>query len=135
MARVLLAATFMALVLGGCSSSGKEQGKMLDNPALGRIRHVVVFKFKDTATPQQIREIEQAFAALPSQIPQIRGYEWGTNVSPEGLSQGFTHAFLVTFDDAKSRDAYLPHPAHKKFAEKLGPVLDKVMVVDYVAKK
>jgi len=55
-------------------------------------------------------------------------------VSPEGISQGFTHCFLVTFASEKDRDAYLPHPAHKAFGNVLKPVIDKVMVIDYWAR-
>jgi hypothetical protein len=104
------------------------------NPDLGHIRHVVIFKFKSTATPEQIRAIEEEFRALPSKIPGIIGFEWGTNVSPETHSAGFTHLFFLTFADAKARDAYLPHPAHKAFGKVLGPYMEKVLVIDYVAK-
>ena len=66
------------------------------------LRHVVLFKFKDTATPAQIQQIETAFRALPAQIPQVKSLEWGTNVSPENLNQGFTHCFLLTFSSDKT---------------------------------
>jgi hypothetical protein len=95
-------------------------------------RHVVLFKFKDSSSEEDIKSVEQAFTALPSKIKTIVGYEWGTNVSPENLAQGFTHCFLVTFKDAAGRDFYLPHPAHKEFGEILGPHLDKVLVIDFV---
>ena len=101
----------------------------------GLLRHVVIFKFKDSATPAQVKKVEQAFSALPSKIPTIIGYEWGTNVSPENLAQGYTHCFLVTFKNAADRDAYLPHPAHKEFGKVLGPYLDKVLVIDFVGQK
>ena len=61
----------------------------------GRLTHMVAFKFKDTASQADIRKVEEAFAALPSKIPQIASYETGTNVSPEKLDKGFTHAFLL----------------------------------------
>lgn len=95
------------------------------------LRHVVMFKFKEDATQEQIGEIEQAFAALPSQIDTIHDFEWGTNNSPEGLEKGFTHCFLVTFRDEEGRTAYLPHEAHQAFVAKLRPILDDVLVVDY----
>ncbi len=98
------------------------------------VRHVVMFKFKDDAKPEDIRKVEAAFCALSGKIDVIRGMEWGTDVSPEGLSQGFTHCFFLTFDNAADRDAYLVHPDHKAFGEGLGPVLDKVAVVDYYTK-
>ncbi len=104
-----------------------------NNPNLGKVRHVVMFKFKDGTSAGQIKAIEDAFRALPGKIPGIIGFEWGTNVSPEKLSQGYTHCFLLTFPDQKARDAYLPHPAHKAFGKLAGPYFDKVLVVDFVA--
>ena len=79
--------------------------------------------------------VEDAFRELPSKIHEVAGFEWGTNISPENHDQGFTHCFLVTFNDAKGRDTYLPHPAHKAFGKVLGPYLDKVLVIDFVAKE
>ena len=101
----------------------------------GVYRHVVLFKFKDTATPDQVKQVEDAFRDLPSKIDTITGYEWGTNVSPEGKNDGFTHCFFLTFKDKDGLDVYLPHPAHKAFGAQLRPILDKVCVVDYVASK
>ena len=99
------------------------------------LRHVVLFKFKDTSTPEDVKKVEAAFAELPGKLSLIKGYEWGTNNSPENLNQGFTHCFLLTFSNEKDRDAYLFHPDHKAFGKILGPHLDKVTVVDYWTEK
>lgn len=99
------------------------------------LRHVVMFKFLDSATPEDIKKVEDAFAALSGKIKLIKDFEWGTNNSPENLNQGLTHCFFVTFSSDKDRDAYLVHPDHKAFVEILKPHLDKVTVVDYWAKK
>ncbi len=101
----------------------------------GAYRHVVFFKFKDTATPEQVRHIEEEFRKLPSKMDFITGFEWGTNVSPENLNDGFTHCFFVSFKDKSGVDKYLPHAAHTEFVSILKPLLDKVCVVDYVARK
>lgn len=95
-------------------------------------RHVVLFKFKDDAPRAEVVKIEQAFVALQAKIPQIQSLEWGTNVSPEGLANGFTHCFFVTFKSKADLEKYLPHPEHKKFGAMLKGVLDKVLVVDFV---
>jgi hypothetical protein len=94
-------------------------------------RHVVLFKFKDDAPAEKVKEVEKAFAALPSRIDVIQDLEWGPNISPEGINDGYTHCFLVTFKDKEALLAYIPHPAHKEFVEQLRPILDKVMVVDF----
>lgn len=98
------------------------------------LRHVVLFGFKETSSPEDIQKVIDAFKALPSQISEIKDFEWGTNSSPEGLNQGLTHAFTLTFHSDADRDAYLPHPAHKEFGTILGPHLDKVTVLDYWTK-
>jgi quinol monooxygenase YgiN len=100
----------------------------------GEFRHVVFFKFKDSATPEQVKEIEKAFGELPKKIPTIIGYEWGTSESVEKLNDGYTHCFFVSFKDKAALEAYLPHEAHKAFGTKLKPLLEKAFVFDYTAK-
>ena len=95
------------------------------------LRHVVLFKFKADTSPEKVKEIEDAFAALPSKIPQIIGYEWGINNSPENLNKGLTHCFFLSFKSEADRAIYLPHPAHKAFGAILTPHLEDVTVVDY----
>jgi hypothetical protein len=101
----------------------------------GSLRHVVLFKFKPEATKEQIDEIVAGFQQLPKKIDGITAFEWGTDNSPEGFNEGFTHCFVVSFKDAKSRDTYLPHQAHRDFVAILLPRLEKVLVVDYFAQK
>lgn len=95
------------------------------------LRHNVYFSFKETSTPEDIQSVVDAFRNLQNEIDGIEDFEWGVNSSPEGLNQGLTHAFTLTFYSDEARDAYLPHPAHKAFGAILGPHLDKVTVVDY----
>jgi hypothetical protein len=97
------------------------------------MKHIVAFKYKAGATSNQINEITKAFKALPGKIPGITSFEYGVNNSPENLNLGFTHVYLITFENAEARDAYLPHPEHKKFGELLGKldILDKAFVVDF----
>lgn len=99
------------------------------------LRHAVLFKFKDSASAADIKKVEDAFRALPSKIKEVKAFEWGVNNSPEGLNDGFTHCFFVSFATEKDRAAYLPHPAHQAFVAILKPVLDKVLVLDYWADK
>ncbi len=116
------------------ASALADEGKAKDS-AQGTLRHVVLFKFKDDTTPEQVKAVEDAFRALPKKIPTIAGFEWGTNNSPENLAQGFTHCFFLTFKSEADRAVYLPHPAHKAFGKLLHPYLDKVLVVDYWTKQ
>jgi len=98
------------------------------------LRHVVSFKFKDTATKEQIKEVEAAFAGLKKKIKEIKSLEWGTNVSPEKHDKGFTHCWILGFSSDKDRDTYLNHPDHKAFGKLVGPAVADVFVVDFWAK-
>ena len=124
----ILLAFAMAVVVSATPSAAASAAE----PTAARtLRHVVLFRFKDSSTPADVARIVEAFRGLPQRIPEIKGFEWGTNVSPEGKAEGFTHCFFVSFATEADRDAYLPHPAHKEFVGIVGPHVDKVCVVDY----
>ena len=129
----LIAAVLALLSTGFLAAVQAENAPTPENKSSRVLRHVVLFKFKDGTTPQQVDEVIDAFRALKSKIDVIQDFEFGTDVSTENKSAGFTHCFFVTFRDEKGRDAYLPHPAHKAFGALVGPRLDKVLVVDYWA--
>ena len=101
----------------------------------GPVYHVVHFKFKADAKPEQIAKIETEFAALKGKIEVVQTLDWGTDISPEKLGDGFTHCWVLTFKNEKDRDAYLVHPAHKAFVEIVIPVIEKPLVVDFIPKK
>lgn len=128
--RSVILSLFVIVMIAASTESVSAQ-KKTDSKTL---RHVVLFKFKDTASAEEIKKVEDAFVALPGKIKLIKNLEWGTNNSPEGLNQGLTHCFFLTFSSEKDRDAYLVHPDHKAFGAIAGPVLDKVTVVDYWTK-
>jgi hypothetical protein len=117
----ILSACFIAAMITSASAAEKLQ-------------HVVCFKFKTTATAQDIQKVETAFQALKQKIPLIVSLEWGTNVSKEKKDKGFTHCFLLTFKSEQDRDAYIVHPEHKAFGKLVGPLLDDVFVIDFWAK-
>jgi hypothetical protein len=98
------------------------------------LRHVVLFNWKADTPPEKIREIEETFAALPAKIPQIVGFEWGTDVSVQGFSRGFTHCFVVTVASEEDRDTYLPHPDHAEFIELSRPHVEQILTFDYHAR-
>ena len=97
-------------------------------------RHIVILQFKADAPAAKVQGIVDAFKALPGKLQAIQAFECGINVSPEGLDQGFTHIFTLTFASKEALEKqYLHEPAHQAFVAMLGGLLEKVLVVDYVA--
>ena len=100
-----------------------------------KLRHIVMFGFKEGASDAKIDEIVRRFAALRDLVPGIEDFEWGVNNSPEGKNQGLTHCFTLTFGSTEARDAYLPHPDHLAFVDVAGPWIEHVTVLDYWARR
>ncbi len=101
------------------------------NGSARKLRHIVLFGFKEGTTEAETAEIARRFAALRDLVPGIDDFEWGVNNSDEGKSHGLTHCFTLTFGSIEARDAYLPHPDHQAFAGFARQWIDQVTVFDY----
>jgi hypothetical protein len=123
---IILLGVVSAFALSAVTSVAADAAK-----PKGPLRHVVAFKFKETATQDDIKKVETAFRDLKKKISEIVSYEWGINNSPEGLNKGCTHGFILTFKNEKDRDTYLHHPDHKEFGKLVGPLLGEVFVIDF----
>jgi len=77
------------------------------------IRHCVFVKYRAVVDGDQRRSIAAALEALTPKIAGMRGVLSGQSVSPEGLGKGFDDGFIIDFEDAAARDAYLVHPDHQ----------------------
>ena len=95
------------------------------------LKHIAIAKFKPGTSDKQIADFFEAIGRIRDVVPGILDYSWGVNNSTEGLSQGFTHAFVMTFKDATTREAYLHHPAHEKAKNGILPSVEAVVVLDY----
>ncbi|KAK3441955.1 hypothetical protein EUGRSUZ_B02214 [Eucalyptus grandis] len=84
--------------------------------AKGLVKHVLLVRFKDDTTPDQIEELIKGFANLVNLV---------------NLSTGFTHVFETTFESTEGIAEYLPHPAHVESSKRFLPRLEKVLVVDF----
>ncbi len=100
-----------------------------------QFRHVVLFEWVDSITPEKKTELINHFGSLKSKIEAIKDFEYGSDASVEGLTKGYTDCFIVTFENAEGRDTYLPHADHKIFGEAVVPYLKNVLVIDYEVKK
>ena len=95
------------------------------------LRHVVLFGFNETSDKSDVDQIVASFCALKGKISLVQALEWGTNVSPEKLDQGYTHCFIIDFVSEADRDAYIVHPDHQAFVAGLQPHLAQACVIDY----
>ena len=123
------------LLVSCAESAANNKTEDMNEEKTSLLRHVVIFKFKESSSQAEVQEISDRFTKLPESIAVIKDFEWGLNDSPENFHQGFTHCYMLSFLSEKDRDSvYTPHPAHKAFVANLQPHLEKVFVVDYWTK-
>jgi hypothetical protein len=96
------------------------------------IRHVVMFRWNEGTTTQEVDEVAAALRALPDQIPEIRSFRCGPDV---GVNEGnWQFAVVAEFDSIEDQTVYRDHPAHLKVIdEKIAPIRAERAAVQYDA--
>ena len=96
------------------------------------IRHIVMWKFKDSAegkTKQENMElVRDSLYALPDIIPEIKRMEIGFDVSHTEMSADFV--LLTEFDSLEALHTYAVHPEHQLVAKYVRSVTDSRAVID-----
>lgn len=100
-----------------------------------QVQHLVLLKFHDEANAEARSRVTGELEKLVASTPGAIGLQWGLNSSPEGLAKGFTHGFVVTFDSAGARDAYMTSAAHDALRELASPLLADVFAFGFSVPK
>ncbi len=101
---------------------------------MSQVKHYGVFQFKPDISPEQIEHCFATMHAMVGKIPGLLDMIHGPYDSAEGMNDGFTHGFIMTFESPRSRDEYLPHPIHEQAKEVVVPCLERVIVFDFNVK-
>ncbi|XP_058766766.1 stress-response A/B barrel domain-containing protein At5g22580-like [Vicia villosa] len=98
---------------------------------MGTYNHYVIVKFKDGV---EVEELIQELEKMISGIEHVKSFEWGKDIEGhEMLRQGYTHAFLMTFNEKEALNAFQVHPNHVEFSKIFSPALEKIVVMDFPA--
>jgi len=103
------------------------------------IIHIVLFEFTPTTELETIHDVCSRMLGLrtqcihpTSQKPYILSSSGGRDNSPEGQQGGFSHGFVVEFENEEDREYYLEKdPAHLAFVKSLEGILERARIVDY----
>jgi hypothetical protein len=84
------------------------------------IRHVAVFRFKDSATDAVIDKIDATLATLPAIIPEILSFSAGRNAD---ITEGaWDYAVVSDFASPEDYLVYATNPQHMDMVKNLvGP--------------
>ena len=95
-----------------------------------QVIHIVLFKWKEDASPSAIAEVVVGLQRLAQEIPGILDLSCGENFSTR--SQGFHTGVVVRFTDRNALDEYGPHASHQAVVQNLiAPIRADVIAVDY----
>ncbi|XP_075519996.1 stress-response A/B barrel domain-containing protein At5g22580-like [Primulina tabacum] len=96
---------------------------------MAEFKHLVLVKFKEEVVVEDVlKEMEK----LVSEMDIVKSFVWGQDIeSLEMLRQGFTHAFLMTFEKKDDFTAFASHPNHVEFSAKFSTVIDKAVLLDF----
>lgn len=98
---------------------------------MSQVQHIVLFKFKPQITSATVKDIFKELAQLQQLIPGITHFAGGSYSSNEGLNQGYTHGFLMTFESVEARNHYLPHPEHERVKQEILPLIEDLIAFDF----
>ncbi|RLS35488.1 MAG: Dabb family protein [Planctomycetota bacterium] len=98
---------------------------------MSQVKHFGVFLFKPTISAAHIDHCFAEMRGMVGKIPGLLEMSHGPYQSPESMHDGFTHGFIMTFESAAARDAYLPHPEHERVRQIVVPSLERVVVFDF----
>ena len=86
------------------------------------IRHVACLTWKPGVTAAEVEAVRVALVALPGQVPEIRAYTVGSDLTLTDGNADF--AIVADFDDADAWRRYQHHPAHRAvLTEQILPIL------------
>lgn len=94
------------------------------------VEHIVCFKLKPEATPEQEQQLIDMLRKLKETVPGIVDLSAGRTFSPE-RGQGFTVGLVVRFRDKEGLAVYGPHPNHQPVKDYVAQVCESVLAVDY----
>jgi len=92
------------------------------------IRHVILYKFRASASEEERQNALDTLRALGHSIPEVREWSIGKQVYPS--STAYDLAQVSGFENAEALERYRNHPNHIRTKTLLSEIADRA-VVDY----
>ena len=100
------------------------------------IAHVVLFRPKVSLDASDRAALADAFTAAMEATPSVRRVRVGARVLTgrpyeQSMSENYTHAALIEFEDRAALQAYLEHPTHQALAARFFESFEAALIYDY----
>ena len=95
------------------------------------IKHIVLYKFKDTIIKEVFEEILINFNECKNKLNGITSLQFGKNVSlKKHLNHGFNYGLFMEFENEDVIKSYNNLDTHKKAQETMAQYQEDVLVFD-----
>ncbi|KAM3398962.1 stress-response A/B barrel domain-containing protein [Capsicum galapagoense] len=92
-------------------------------------KHLVLVKFKEDVV---VEDILKGLGKLVQEMDIVKSFVWGKDdESHEMLTQGYTHAIIMTFNSKEDYKTFASHPNHVEFSSTFATVIDKAVLLDF----
>ena len=101
------------------------------------IAHVILFSPRTDLTADARQDLLDGLAAAAAAIPSVRRFRVGRRVMhglpgyEQAMSEPYTFAAIVEFDDIDGLKAYLAHQAHSTIGEHFTASAARALAYDY----
>lgn len=93
------------------------------------LRHVVIIRWQDGTSAEEVEEIAAAVRELPRSIPFLRAVVCGPDLGLAPDNNDFVT--IVDVDDAQAWRDYQQHPAHVALGSRVAPLLARRTAVQF----
>ena len=97
------------------------------------IKYVALMKMRDDTPLDELNRIEGDLRMLGKLIVQVSGWSTGRCIDSVGTDTSYTFVVVADFKDLEAYNAYVKHPEHMAFKERVKPYLEKVNRLHYEA--
>jgi hypothetical protein len=94
------------------------------------LNHIVMFRFKEGTTSEQVAEITEGLSTLPGEIDALVDYRFGPNA---GITESsWDYGVCATFISDADYRIYAEHPAHTAVIRTtIMPAVDEIVRVQF----
>ncbi|XP_010521682.1 PREDICTED: stress-response A/B barrel domain-containing protein At5g22580-like [Tarenaya hassleriana] len=98
-------------------------------PDSSEFKHLVIVKFKEDVN---VEEIIKGLQKLVDEIDSLKSFEWGQDMESQvGLRQGYTHAFIMSFEKKQDYFDFVSHQSHVSFSSVFSSSIDQILLLDF----
>ena len=98
------------------------------------IRHIVLYRFKETIPTEEIHAVLNKLAKLKDLVAGVEALEWGAYQGKTPNTAGYNYGLSVDLLDNSVFAEYSPHPLHQEVRKEMAPLLEKedpVLMFDF----